>query len=362
MPVAPPSALLLFLAAGAWIAGGQPAAPPGQPPQPPSPVQPVGTDDDDPARLKDAAANYPVLATARTLADPAALGALQTPGRVIFADGFESPDALKVYFEVGGLKEGRAKLTSDPALAHSGSGALQLTAPASDGKSSGAGPSYWFGEEKDGGGRDRVYLRYYIKFADDYDQGNLNHTGAGLAATSGKQMWDGMGNAGIRPKGDDRFTTGFEPWRDWGRNEPPGSMHLYTYWMDMTKDRDGHFWGNMMAPEPAGRVIPKRGVWYCFEQMIKANTPGKADGELAAWIDGRLYVHCTGFRWRTTDAVKLKRFNLSVYVHQATRDNTVWYDDVALSTGYIGPLKAGEVGAGEGRKPPGEPGAPKPRR
>jgi hypothetical protein len=36
--------------------------------------------------------------------------------------------------------------------------------------------------------------------------------------------------------------------------------------------------------------------------------------------------------------VKLKRFGIGVYVHQATRDNTVWYDDVALSTGYIGPL------------------------
>jgi len=25
-----------------------------------------------------------------------------------------------------------------------------------------------------------------------------------------------------------------------------------------------------------------------------------------------------------------------VYVHQAAKDNTVWYDDVALSTGYVG--------------------------
>ena len=75
------------------------------------------------------------------------------------------------------------------------------------------------------------------------------------------------------------------------------------------------------------------------EQMIKANTPGKADGELAAWIDGKLYIHYTGFRWRTTDRVKLKRFNIGVYIHQCTQDNTVWYDDVALSTGYIGPKK-----------------------
>ena len=47
--------------------------------------------------------------------------------------------------------------------------------------------------------------------------------------------------------------------------------------------------------------------------MIKTNDPGKANGELAAWIDGKLYIH------------------------KATQDNTVWYDDVALSTGYLGP-------------------------
>jgi hypothetical protein len=37
--------------------------------------------------------------------------------------------------------------------------------------------------------------------------------------------------------------------------------------------------------------------------------------------------------------VKLKRFGIGLYVHRATRDNTVWYDDVALSTGYIEPVK-----------------------
>jgi hypothetical protein len=119
-------------------------------------------------------------------------------------------------------------------------------------------------------------------------------------------------------------------------------MHLYVYWPDMRKDRDGHFWGNMFVPPPEGRIIPKRGAWVCYEQMIKANTPGKADGELAAWIDGTLYLHAAGFRWRTSEAVKLKRFCLPIYIHQSTRPNTVWYDDVILSTGYVGPMKQPE--------------------
>jgi hypothetical protein len=75
------------------------------------------------------------------------------------------------------------------------------------------------------------------------------------------------------------------------------------------------------------------------EHMIRANTPGKHDGELAAWIDGKLYLHFTGIHWRSTEHVKIKRIDLGVYVHACTQDNTVWYDDVVVSTGYIGPVK-----------------------
>ncbi len=273
----------------------------------------------------------PQLVTEQTLADPAKLAALQRPGRVLLADGFESEKSLKNYFEIRGLREGRARLVNGKA--HSGKGAMQFTAVARDGKESGAGASGWLGPD----GHDRVHFRRYIRFAADYDQGNLNHTGGGLAGVAGTNRWAGMGKAGIRPKGDDRFTSGFEPWRDWGRYPAPGYMFLYTYWMDMKRDRDGNYWGNMLGPGKERRVTPKRDRWYCLEHMIQANDPGKASGELAAWIDGKLYIHYTGIRWRTKEDVKIKRYNFGVYIHKAVRDNTVWYDDVALSTGYIGP-------------------------
>ena len=73
--------------------------------------------------------------------------------------------------------------------------------------------------------------------------------------------------------------------------------------------------------------------------MIQVNDVGQANGELAAWIDGKLYIHYKSFRWRTSADVKLKRFDIGVYVHQAAKDNTVWYDDVVLSTGYVGLVK-----------------------
>ena len=137
--------------------------------------------EDQSAADDESARPYPHLATAETLANPQALARLATPGDVFFRDDFESPESLKKYFEIRGLQEGRAKLTADPALAHSGSGAIQFTAVARDGRESGVGASGWFGPE----GYDRVYFRRYIKFAADYDQGNLNHVGGGLAGVAG---------------------------------------------------------------------------------------------------------------------------------------------------------------------------------
>jgi hypothetical protein len=271
--------------------------------------------------------------TDATRRDPEALARLEAPGQIVFRDGFDSPESLTKYFEIQGLREDHSRLDTAPGAAHSGAGALRLTAIARDGRASGVGASAWFGPE----GYDLAHFRRYIRFADDYDQGNLNHVGGGLAAVAGPDRYFAMGMAGLKPRGDDYYKVAFEPWRDWRRSPAPGYLFLYAYWMDMARDRDGHYWGNMLQPPEPERLVPKRGRWYCLEHMIKANTPGHADGELAAWVDGKLYLHFQGIRWRSSPEVRVKRIDLGLYVHQATRDNTVWYDDVVVSTGYIGP-------------------------
>ena len=109
--------------------------------------------------------SYPKLMTAETRADAEKLSALERPGEIFFQDGFESPDSLKKYFEIRGLREGRVKLTTNAKLAHKGSGAIQFTAVARDGRESGSGATAWFGPD----GYNRVYFRRYIKFVADYD-------------------------------------------------------------------------------------------------------------------------------------------------------------------------------------------------
>lgn len=270
--------------------------------------------------------------TGATLADPKALAALEAPGTVLFHDEFETDASFAQWFEVRGKDDGRVVIEHDPKLVRTGKGSIRCTAPARDGAASGSGASAWLGAD----GHDCVHFRRWIRFADDYDQGSLNHTGGGLAGVAGSGKWDEMGKAGIRPNGADNFSAAFEPWRDWGRNRAPGAMMSYVYWMDMERDRDGHWWGNLFAPDAERRVNPERGSWVCLEQRIRVNTLGKADGELATWIDGKLYQHLVGFRWRTDEKLRIKRFDVGIYVHAAVRTNVVWYDDVVVSTGYVG--------------------------
>lgn len=278
---------------------------------------------------------YPELVTATTRADADALARLQRPGEIVFEDAFDSPKSFSDWFEIQGLDDGRVAIERDPGLVHRGAGALRLCATDHGGRARGAGPVRWLGDE----GHERLHLRYYIRYAADYDQGNLNHTGGSLSGVAGTNKWGGMGTAGQRPAGDDHFSTRVEGWRDWGRVAAPGYLHCYTYWVDMKRARDGHYWGNMLQPPPERRVVPARGEWQCVELMVAINRPDAADGELAVWLDGELYLHYRGFRWRTSPEVTLKRAGLLVYVHESRRDNTVWFDDVVVSTGYVGPVR-----------------------
>jgi len=277
----------------------------------------------------------PVDVTETTLRRPKALAALERKGKVIFEDGFESRASLKKWFEITGLDDGRTALVRDARLAHGGRGCLRFIAPDRGGKPAGAGARVWLGKR----GYERIHFRRYIRFAADYDQGNLHHTGGGVAGVATNGKWDGMGKAGIKPRGDDRFSSGFEPWRAWGRYPSPGAMMLYTYWMEMKGGPAGKSWGNLLAPKERRRIVPPRDRWVCLEQMIAVNTVGRRDGEMAAWIDGRLYLHMKGIRWRKVPELLVKRAGIGIYVHQSRKANTVWYDDVVISTGYVRPTQ-----------------------
>jgi hypothetical protein len=241
---------------------------------------------------------------------------------VIFADNFET---TTITWD-GDQKQAQTKGTGRNA--HAGKWSAQLTA--APGQGAGA-PGFvkWFDP-----GYDRVFARWYVKFAEDYDQGNLNHAGGYLVGMHDHWL---LGVAGRKPDGTDLFSTGLEPWRDWKRNPAPGELMMYTYYPEMTRDPDGNFWGNSFKPKQ--KTLLPRDRWVCLEMMVKVNHIGKSDGEQAFWVDGKLVGHFTGIVWRTVDSLKVNGFWLMLYIHDNPKSNTLWYDDAVVARSYIGPMK-----------------------
>lgn len=250
---------------------------------------------------------------------------------VIFADDFETGDGWKLWDEV---RDDRNEVLGrdDPqdAAGRLGEGCLKVTATL--GRNTGGGLTKWFTPAE------RVFIRFHVKFDPDCNYVHHFVTLRANRGLTGGDRWSGFGGAGLRPAGDDRFSTALEPWGNWGRFPPPGRWNFYSYWHEMKVSPDGKYWGNSFAPETQPDI--HRGEWICAEFMLKENTPGQADGEQAFWIDGTLRGHWRGINWRTSGTLHANALTLESYVtdrwtKQAT--NIVWFDNLVIARRYVGP-------------------------
>jgi hypothetical protein len=227
-----------------------------------------------------------------------------------------------------------------------------------------------------------LYLRYYIKLSKN---GTHHHTGGGLGGVTHNYNWP-MGTAGIRPSGDDNFSTRLEVHGS-GTVSNGQSVNntdvidFYTYWMGMHHNATlPEYYGNKFVGDINLRYTREK--WTCVEYMVKLNTPVTAsNGELKLWIDGELvaylgqgfpsgkWLHETflplgssgydynqnkfsysmnqvqivpfdGFRWRKTNDLKLNIMSIQYYVTKdpAGFEGKIRYDNVVLATEYIGPI------------------------
>jgi hypothetical protein len=95
-------------------------------------------------------------------------------------------------------------------------------------------------------------------------------------------------------------------------------------------------WGDESHPSPES-PLPV-GSWFCFEMMVKANTPNVNDGVMAYWVDGVLMHQVDDMLWRTVPEVALNRVALQHYNTTSDAEghsNQVWFDDVVVSTERI---------------------------
>src|SRR5205085_10171929 len=83
---------------------------------------------------------------------------------------------------------------------------------------------------------------------------------------------------------------------------------------------------------------PQRDRWYCVEMMVHANTPGKNDGEVKYWIDGKVVGDFPDLNMRSISTLKIDHANMMLHALHSERVNKKWYDNVVIATKYIGPM------------------------
>ncbi|HEY3236083.1 MAG TPA: MYXO-CTERM sorting domain-containing protein [Polyangiaceae bacterium] len=275
----------------------------------------------------------------------------------VFCDDFESSQdqnqSLGLWDDQGLHPENLVLSSGSP---HSGARSLQITAH--KGLDTGGGPTKWFLP-----GYDVVFVRFWVRFSPGY---NYLHHMVFIGASRAGDKWSAFGTAGCRPSGSNFFVTQIEPFSEWGKYRPPGAWGFYSYSNDMMCDPGSNCasyadpqaicdgcalrgspcsngleccWGTNNVSSPP--QISPLDAWSCLEGRVEANTGAQASGKQTLWFNDQLAGEWTGIRWRTDDTLKINSIGLWHYV---TDDNyttgqteeTVWFDDVVVSTSRIG--------------------------
>jgi hypothetical protein len=270
---------------------------------------------------------------------PGDVGITSDPA-VIFADDFESyasaaslPSRWNEVFHSANIR-----IASEQGNFFGGSKALEFTVAKQSGEVSNHAGKYVSPE------RDVLFLRYYAKFDAGFNVLGSSHNGSTVSAR--------YCCPGQRADGYNKFSVSYEAGRWDAGTSNPGSLNIYVYHPDQRDIYGDHFYptGRILpfdrtpgdfGPEFVARpeVVPVLGRWYCYELMVKANTPGQRDGRIAMWLDGKLIADFPNLRLRETSALKIDRFTIDLHVGSNTLAVAKkWYDNVVAATSYIGPM------------------------
>jgi len=264
---------------------------------------------------------------------------------VIFADDFEG-------YTVGADLNARwdavyqnqyVDITTVAANVYRGTKALQFTLPQqtaelSDGTDKLVSPEL-----------DVLFLRYYSKFMPPYDVVGSSHNGSSISA---HYFIGNTATPGVPADGTNKFLANLENWRGDAATPSPGDLNIYLYHPEQRSQYGDHFFPNGdVSPNTSIKfdygagfvsrpnIIPELDRWYCYEYMVKANTPGQRDGRIAIWLDGALVADFPGLRLRDVPTLTIDRFGLSFHIGSNPNGQArKWYDNVVAAKSYIGPI------------------------
>lgn len=268
----------------------------------------------------------PVMGIAANYRDD--VGLKNDPNVLVFTD-FEQSDWKKPW-----MGSGNYVLTStDPGLKFEPWQGKALRAVIPAGSNTALNLLHYFGYY--GAEPEEIYFRYYARFADDWEPRLSGGKLPGIAGTYGRGGWGGSRATG---------TNGWSARGAFFQNPPPGNSlqdHVpigsYAYHVDQATN-----YGDKWAWMNGVRGVLERNRWYSVEQYVKMNTPGKNDGILRAWIDGRLAFEKTNIRWRDISTLKIESVWLNVYHGgqiNTDQDLHMYLDNIVIARKYIGPMK-----------------------
>lgn len=247
--------------------------------------------------------------------------------KYIFACDFDSPE----WYREWGLDQpepGTDIVAGDPTLKFEPLQGKALRVVIPKGGQVGMGKLKFRFKERTGAEPEEIYFRYYLRFAADWDPGQ-NGKLPGIAGTYHRAGWGG------------KRVNGGDGWSARGRfnqqvnGETP--IGYYCYHADM-RGNFGSPW--LWEKDRLGYLENNR--WYAVEQHIKMNTPGRNDGIMQGWIDGKLAFEKTDVRLRDTSDLKIEMIWMDVYQggkKPAKSEDHLYIDNVVIARNYIGPLK-----------------------
>jgi hypothetical protein len=169
-----------------------------------------------------------------------------------------------------------------------------------------------------------VYCSYMVRFGSGFDfvkGGKLPGLAGGKANTGGR-----------KPDGNDGWSARIM-WR------PGGHAVQYVYHADQKESYGDDFpWKTDGKP-----VVFIPGTWHHVETRVVMNTPGKKDGVIQSWFDGKLALDRQDLRFRNVDTFAVDLFYFSTFFGgsakdwAASKDEYIYYDSFMVTRKRAGP-------------------------
>jgi len=182
---------------------------------------------------------------------------------------------------------------------------------------------------------EKGYFRYYLRLNEDWQPTTSGGKLPGFAGTYDQAGW-----------GSRRPVASHEGWS--ARGEFSRATRIGDEWVTAIGSyvyhlgQKGRFGDNWTWSQRGGAVL-RQNRWYCVEQFVSLNQRGQKNGEIKAWLDGKLVFHKQGLEFRESRWVKLQEVWFNVYyggTARAPSDQSLLMDNIVIAGEFVGPMKS----------------------